>query len=230
MTASLRDQRRLHGPRGHHRIRPLSLPVSSLLQAGSLTMTLPTPSELPHPRCRQFCYRIVYRPSSSRSFKKANPGGVCRRSIPEWRDTLARFTFLVPFLSPLRGLGSTSPGYWQSPESRGSSRFPLGSRGAGYRPIGEARGHSYRVPVKATFTSRTVPGVRPCLGTCECSVMSLVEPAGRPAALSRSHPSGSRPDATGPVSQGPAPSRPRRDQNNVSTVPCSLDAHPAGRT
>jgi len=30
--------------------------------------------------------------------------------------------------------------------------------------------------------------------------------------------------------RSPAPSRPRRDQNNVSTVPCSLVVHPAGRT
>jgi hypothetical protein len=41
-------------------------------------MTLPTPSELPHPRCRQFCCRIVYRPSFSLGFKKANRCGVCR--------------------------------------------------------------------------------------------------------------------------------------------------------
>jgi hypothetical protein len=37
-------------------------------------MTLPTPSELPHPRCPQFYYHIVYRPSVSLGLKKANLG------------------------------------------------------------------------------------------------------------------------------------------------------------
>ncbi len=136
-------------------------------------MTLPTPSELPHLRCRQFCYRVVYRPSFSLGFKKANGRGVCRRFIPAWWDTPARFTFLVPFLSPLRGLGSTSPGYRQAPESWGHPGFLWGSG----------------VPVIGRWFSGR----------------SFVESAGRPAALSRRHPSGSRPDAAGPGTQEPGP-------------------------
>lgn len=45
------------------------------------------------------------------------------------------------------GLGRYEPWVLAIPRGPGSLRFPLGSRGAGYRSIGKARGHPCRVPV-----------------------------------------------------------------------------------
>jgi hypothetical protein len=173
MTASLRDQRRLHGPRGHHRIRTPSLPVSSLLQAGSLTMTLPTPSELPHPRCRQFCCRIVYRPSFSRGFKKANLCGVSRRSIPEWRHTPARFPFPVPFLSPYGTWAPRAVGTG-NPQSPAVTPVALGIEGRRLSVDRGGQGSSIR-----TWTGRPRPwdpGARPPPDLVETGTTSVPYP------------------------------------------------------
>jgi len=82
----------------------------------------------------------------------------------------------------------------------------------------------------ATFTSRTAAGVRLCLAPASSlyPIRRVRLPLRR---LFRAviHPDLGRASCD-LWSQDPAPSRHRRDQNNVSTVPCSIDVHPEGRT
>jgi hypothetical protein len=67
------------------------------------------------------------------------------------------------------------------------------------------------------------PGLIVLFRACKFTLDSFVESAGhRPTALSCSHPSGSKPGPSDRGPQGPAPSRLRRDQNNVSTAPGSI--------
>jgi len=108
----------------------------------------------------------------------------------------------------------------------GPKSFAARKKSAAYR-FGSAVGCFCRV----TLTYRNVLAPSFCFApACSLWIHSSSPPAGRPASLSCSHPSGSRPRLRRHATAAPGPIPTRRDQNNVSTAPGSNVAPPARGT